>query len=258
MDLFLRHGAPHAPNGQDAKGRPVWRHVAPCSRCGGAGRLDYYRHIENGVCFKCGGTRISNHESIERLYTAEELAKLNATAAKKAARKAEKAAKAAAEKAAADEAAAAQRAAGLASDPLFLRLSEFVGESEFIADLRDKLRVRDLSERQIEAAEEAMGRIEAKRALIAAAAWVGQIGERIKIAGVVKAVRLIHEAEGYWDRDRWLASIQLDSGAMLKWFSSSPPPAREGERIAGSASVKAHSEYQGVKETLIKNPRWAA
>ena len=41
-----------------------------CSRCGGTGNLPQYSHVENGVCFSCGGhgvytarTRSSNVSS---------------------------------------------------------------------------------------------------------------------------------------------------------------------------------------------------
>lgn len=27
-----------------------------CSRCGGLGKLPAYHHINNGICFKCGGS----------------------------------------------------------------------------------------------------------------------------------------------------------------------------------------------------------
>lgn len=30
-------------------------HMATCSKCGGSGRIDHFRHIENGLCFSCMG-----------------------------------------------------------------------------------------------------------------------------------------------------------------------------------------------------------
>lgn len=30
--------------------------AAPCSRCGGAGTINCYRHVEGGRCFRCGGS----------------------------------------------------------------------------------------------------------------------------------------------------------------------------------------------------------
>lgn len=37
-----------------------------CPRCGGAGRISYYSHIEQGVCFQCGGTGHYDRQEIER------------------------------------------------------------------------------------------------------------------------------------------------------------------------------------------------
>lgn len=32
--------------------------MATCRRCGGQGRIEHYRHVEGGVCFRCRGTGI--------------------------------------------------------------------------------------------------------------------------------------------------------------------------------------------------------
>ncbi len=31
------------------------KYLIPCSRCDGSGYLPQYNHVENGICFKCGG-----------------------------------------------------------------------------------------------------------------------------------------------------------------------------------------------------------
>jgi hypothetical protein len=31
--------------------------VSFCTRCNGTGSLEHYKHVENGICFKCNGTR---------------------------------------------------------------------------------------------------------------------------------------------------------------------------------------------------------
>ena len=39
--------------------KPTLKHVQSiCPRCNGTGRLPQYNHIQNGVCFKCGGTQV--------------------------------------------------------------------------------------------------------------------------------------------------------------------------------------------------------
>ena len=53
----------------------------PCERCGGTGQLPYYGHIDQGVCFKCGGAKY--FYKTFRAYTEEERAKLDETYQKK-------------------------------------------------------------------------------------------------------------------------------------------------------------------------------
>ena len=253
-DLFTRYGSPQAPTGQDAKDRPVWTHRNPCSRCGGAGRIDGYRHVEGGICFKCGGHGRGEVVS-ERLYTTAELEKLNATAAKRAATKLARQQREAEKAEAGRETLRQARAEALQADPFFQRLQGYSeGYSAFLTDLCAKMRVYDLSPAQVQAATEAMDKIDAHKARIATARYVGEVGARVEVTGAVEFVRCINEAEGYWDRSRYLVKIRTDDGQLLTWFTSSY--LGEGERVIGKATVKEHSDYKGERQTVIKNPRW--
>ena len=64
-----------------------------CNRCGGSGYISSYKYIEGGRCFQCGGAVTHNRTKIveHRVYTADRLASLVASKAKKDAAKAEKA-----------------------------------------------------------------------------------------------------------------------------------------------------------------------
>lgn len=48
-----------------------------CQRCGGDGRIAYYGHIEQGICFECGGSGVSGNREI-KVYTDAYGAKLKA------------------------------------------------------------------------------------------------------------------------------------------------------------------------------------
>lgn len=39
------------------EGKLVRLELIPCKKCGGTGFLPYYRHYQNGLCFKCYGSR---------------------------------------------------------------------------------------------------------------------------------------------------------------------------------------------------------
>lgn len=47
-----------------------------CPKCGGEGYINYYNHVEGGVCFLCGGTGAHSTKVVVR--TEEYAAKLDA------------------------------------------------------------------------------------------------------------------------------------------------------------------------------------
>lgn len=57
----------------DKNGTRYYSFTCPCSKCNGRGYIDYYKHVEGGVCFDCNGTGI--YEGTEKVYTDEYLAK---------------------------------------------------------------------------------------------------------------------------------------------------------------------------------------
>lgn len=73
---------------EDKFGTKTYKVVRPCSRCGGLGRIDHFRYISGGICFKCNGAGIE--EGIEKEFTEERRAQLDAQAKRRAERKAEK------------------------------------------------------------------------------------------------------------------------------------------------------------------------
>ena len=66
----------------DKNGTKYWEVPAYCSRCGGSGYISYYSHIDRGICFKCGGSG-DPHTKIEKEYTPEYAQKLEERRAKR-------------------------------------------------------------------------------------------------------------------------------------------------------------------------------
>lgn len=60
----------------DKNGTKYYHHRAACLKCGGTGIVKCYIHINGGECFDCGGSGISEWDSKE--YTPEHEAKLQA------------------------------------------------------------------------------------------------------------------------------------------------------------------------------------
>jgi len=141
----------------------------------------------------------------------------------------------------------------LATDPLYLRLSA-QPENEFLAQMRESLeKWGQLTEKQEAAAVRVLERIEGEPARKAASFHLGAVGERVAVVGVVELVRCVYRGVDRYDPDRWLNKIRTDDGALVVWFTGSGRV--EGDRVFATATVKDRSEYQGEKQTVVKNLR---
>lgn len=259
--LFTREGESHKATVKDAKGKPGVMIHFPCSRCGGEGQSQQWA-ATGYTCYDCGGNgKHKRGPEFVRLYTADELAKMNATRDKARAKKA--AANLAKREAliAAEDAARVERREALKSDPLFQLLTTYAERNEFVADMLGKLRVRDLSEKQIDAAKAACERIAATDKAAATSQHVGVVGERVKLDVVVRFARCIHQAAtgyGSWingrpDADRWLIKLEDAAGNVVVWFTANGY--KEGAQLTGSATVAKHDAYNGIAQTTVKNFR---
>jgi hypothetical protein len=78
--------------------------------------------------------------------------------------------------------------------------------------------------------------------------WVGAVGKRQVFTGLlVKSVRTI-DSDGPWLRQ--LCLLTDPEGNVLKWWTGTEA-LREGKTVTLKATVKAHEEYRGRKETVI-------
>ncbi len=258
-DLFTRDGRKLAPVGTDAKGRPFAYTRRPCGRCGGEGRSDRWAHT-GYTCFDCGGA--GTHKAgpwRSPLYTAEQNTKMDATQAKAAATRNAKAHAARAareeERRAAEEAgreARELRLAGIEASELHALLSAYADRSEFVASALAFYRAERLSEKHEALARDACDRFARQDALRETAHHVGTVGERITFTGEVAFCRELR-APTHWEPGRYLVKIALVDGASLTWFASRPLAVNA--RVTGSATVKAHDEFKGEPQTIIRNPR---
>jgi len=115
-DLFDRHGDPAPADATiklDGK-QPYYIRRDKCQRCGGSGIYSQF----HGTCYRCAGRGIVDHLDIHtvKLYTREQLVKLDAAKAKAAAKKAAKAEAAALVTAAAFDAANAALVASIPAE----------------------------------------------------------------------------------------------------------------------------------------------
>ncbi len=88
----------------------------------------------------------------------------------------------------------------------------------------------------------------AKKAANVTSEWVGQVKERRDFgAGTIQKLKptVSEYGEGH------LVIIHLDTGHVLKWFSSRRIEQRVGDRVTVKATITGHEEYQGIKQTRI-------
>jgi len=209
-----------------------------CPRCGGAGGSPHWRP-DGGVCYQCHGNR--KVPKTYRVYTEEKLAKLQEAAEKKAAK----------EKAAAERAEAKRFLEFVNWGRDHKNLLEAIKNAEgnsFLANLSVKLLANMvLTDRQLEAAAEAIERMKQREAEGRASEHVGEIKERIEFEAEVTGV---YGTEGYYGHTD-IVKFKDNDGNQFTWFASGYTDLARGDRMSIKGTVKKHDEYRGIKQTVL-------
>ncbi len=216
-------------------------HRGPCSRCGGAGGSPHW-YPDGGVCYRCRGRNSQSFEVYTpRVFTAEKLAKLVATAEKKAAIKA----------------AEAQRKIDAAiayfvvwSKPHKKLLGDIAAATgnSFLSDLADKVsKSMILTDRQLEAAATAIRRIEERKIEGKASEYVGEVKERIEFEAEVTGV---YGTEGFYGHTD-IVKFKDVANNQFTWFASDYTDLKRGDRMTIKGTVKKHEDYRDVKQTVL-------
>ena len=248
---------------------------ATCGRCGGRGVIDGYRYVEGGVCFECGGSGIGSKPEIIKVYTPEHDAKLAAQR------------KARADKKAAEHLAQAQKdyEANLFKNGFGKEGEEYViyrvvGDTYSIKDelkalgCKFKPSVGWYADHALEGYEtqrmvaadvleegvfinwkdksevEALW-IERQRASAESTSeWQGEIGSRIE-----RVLHIDRVFESEWSVTSWKTKTSYmylmtdEDGNKYKWSTSCWY--NEGDDVHFRATVKDHTEYKGIKQTVL-------
>lgn len=203
----------------------------PCPRC--TDGYTCFRWVENGRCFKCGGSGV-----IGALGTEDQARKW---AHKTATRRAKAAAKKQAEKAAVQSA----RDAWYDEHPgVFDTLMEM--------SLADNRLAHDLIQQEYPFTEKqaalVLRMVEAYKKPKPESHYVGQVGDKVSVSGKIINVRNI---EGFYGPSRL---IVVDAGGeIVKTFSTARWvwDAEVGQEVNLSGTVKSHEEYNDTKQTLL-------
>jgi hypothetical protein len=258
MQLFTREGQEfNGTVNHNEAGKAVHTVNVVCDRCHViGGRRLWIMGIENNrpysktgfECWTCGNTGVRATRQ-ERLFSADELARVNKAAATRAAKRfaAEQAAAAAkaAERATAE---AAYRAAN--ADFLAKIATLCVGDGQafwdrLAADLLHWLRAP--SERQAALVEAEI----AKRVQNASSAFVGAVGDKVTLTITVERI-IVLESEFY---GRNFITIARTAEGNVVTYKGRTDIGDKGETVTVKASVKEHVLYNGVNQTVIQRPK---
>lgn len=253
--LFTRSHKPYdGASTLDAKGHPYFTQARSCSRCGGAGGSSMWAHT-GWTCFECSGTgKHKNGPEAVRLYTTEELTKLDASKVKRDTKKqAANDVKVAAWKAEAD---ARQEAFQAQYGTLLIAAEPYVERSSFVKDVVRKAReTARMSERQEEVLRETIAKMAAEDTAKAASGYVGTVGERVVLPVTVDRIASYdREAFGGFNRSMetvWIVTMRDDAGNAI--ISKTPRfHPEKGEKFTLRATVKEHNDYRGEKQTVVQ------
>lgn len=248
--------------GEEVKGdiegdsRPYIMLPQPCHRCQVVdGQRIWLMGIENGRpysrtgfdCWTCGNSGVRGFRKA-RLFTAQQLARLNKSAetraANRAARELAERQKAAAERQAAETQYRAANAEFLAAIATLCTGNGSDFWDRMAGDLLATL--RSPSERQIELVK---GEV-AKRIANASSEFVGAVGDKVILSLTIERVISMDTPYGI----SWMTLARTQEGNVIV-YRGSADLGKQGDQVTVKATIKDHTYYQGVKQTIIQRPK---
>lgn len=93
----------------------------------------------------------------------------------------------------------------------------------------------------------------AREVILHESQWLGTVGERLEVSGKVTMVR---EIAGYYGTTL-LVGVSVGAGDRVKMFTTAAwaDAAEVGDQVRLAGVVKAHEEYEGKRETVLKRPK---
>lgn len=255
----------------DKNGTKIY-HDYTCPRCGGRGGADAWAYT-GWTCYECGGSGQSHKPQVIKEYTPEYRAKLDAQAEK---RREKKMAQAQAEKA--GKQAEWKQSKGFLNDRIHivsldnsydLRDSikaaggRYNGETGwYFSEAHDEFQTVELTAEEA-LAEDAWGNlnwkwrndireiVEARRPAPARTSeYIGKEGDKLEL-------EVTHKHTGSYDTfygTTYIHSFEDADGNILVWKTSAYG-GFEKDQLKIKGTVKEHSEYRGVKQTVLTRCR---
>lgn len=139
-----------------------------------------------------------------------------------------------------------------ANSALVARLEAYKGDNEFLRGSAQNLaHWGNLTARQVEAVESCFAVIDRLEAARANSQFVGNVGDKVTLTITVERIVVI-KSEFYGDN---YITIAYDEAGNVYTYKGKSNIGRKGETSTIKASIKAHVEYNGVKQTAIQRPK---
>lgn len=247
--LFNRQGVERTPNA----GNQVYQYVARCSRCGGMGGSQAW--VMTGyTCYDCGGSG-NGLLRTERLYTADRLAKLEAAANKRAAKKAaQQAEENRVEQARRDALRGEFMAREAGTLKLVTDLAEWTQDAfwrDLHADLVNRVSISENCAAMIVRKHCEIQQRQAAKEKAKAVGHAGKVGQRIEMRARIVQSKFITLVSRFPLVERYLITLETEEGHTLKWWTGRPYETGEDFETM-RATVKELGEWQGTPQTTVQ------
>jgi len=149
------------------------------------------------------------------------------------------------------ERAAATEAWRKENSALAARLDAYTGENDFLRSMIERLGYwGTLSEKQTEATESCFATIDRKEATRLTSEYIGNVGDKVTLTITIDRIVKI---EGYYGTN--YINIARDEQGNVLTYKGLTDIGLKGETKTIKASVKEHTLYDGVKQTIIQRPK---
>lgn len=226
-----------------------------CDYCGTGIRWEFWikGSIAGAKQFKVGCDCVAKTgwgiEGFEKVRAAHTRARRQAGAqSRRAARQAQVAAERAQKAAERQEATQAWRDANSA---VVARLTAYEGANSFLRDMIQNLaQWGNLSARQLEAVESCFAVIDRTEAARANSQYVGAVGDKITLTITVERIIVLESQFGA----NYITIARDEQGNAIT-YKGKTDIGNKGDTNTVKASVKEHTVYNGIKQTVIQRPK---
>ena len=139
-----------------------------------------------------------------------------------------------------------------ANNALVARLAAYAGTNEFLlSSIANLAYWGNLSARQVEAVESCFAVIDRLEAARANSQHIGAVGDKVTLTITVERI-IVLKSEFYGDNYITIASDEQGNAITYKGRSDI---GGKGDTVTIKASIKEHTVYNGVKQTVIQRPK---